>query len=135
MIRIGIAAVIATATFGTAALAAPANPSANAMKVCGAQYQAAKKAGKLPAGETWNQFLAQCRGGAAKPARVAAATPARAQPAAHKPAGPPSAAQKAMYERERQCGKMWQADKAAHRIPANEKWPQYWSACNKRVKG
>lgn len=136
MTRFTIAMTFAAATLCATALAVPAsaaNTSNNAMKVCGAKYQAAKKAGTLPAGETWNQFLAQCRGGAAKPA--AAKAPAAKQVAAvRRPADQPSAAQQAMYAREKKCGQMWKADSAAHRIPAGQKWPQYWSACNKRIK-
>ena len=33
-----------------------------------------------------------------------------------------------------QCGKNWQADKAANKIAAGQTWPQYWSACNKTLK-
>ena len=141
MTRFRIAMTIAGATLCATAVTVPAsaaNTSNNAMKVCGARYQAAKKAGTLPAGQTWNQFLAQCRGGAAKPAasKVAARpAPAAKQVAAvRRPAGQPSAAQQAMYARERKCGQMWKADSAAHRVPAGQKWPQYWSACNKRIK-
>jgi hypothetical protein len=36
--------------------------------------------------------------------------------------------------RERACAAEWKADKAAGKIPAGMKWPQYWSACNKRKK-
>jgi hypothetical protein len=130
MMRFRIAMTVAAATLCGAALAAPASAANDTMKVCGARYQAAKKAGTLPAGQTWNQFLAQCRGGgAAKPA------PAAKQVAAvRRPARQPSAAQQAMYAREKKCGQMWKADSAAHRIPAGQKWPQYWSACNKRIK-
>ena len=39
-----------------------------------------------------------------------------------------------MYARERACGAEWKAEKAAGKIPAGQKWPQYWSACNKRKK-
>ncbi len=137
-------AIAAAMTIGGAA-ASPAFAADNAMKVCGAKYQAAKAAKTIPAGETWNQYLAQCRAGMAKPAAVAApakpapvvaAKPARAVTPA-KPAtasGQPSAAQTAMYARERQCGAQWKADKAAKKVPASETWPQYWSACNKRMK-
>ena len=134
----------ATALAGAAA-ATPAFAAAdNVMKVCGAKYQAAKTAKTLPAGETWNQFLAQCRGSLAKPAAVvtpaAKPVPVAAKPVrvvAAKPAatpGQPSAAQAAMYARERQCGAQWRADKAANKVAAGETWPQYWSACNKRLK-
>ncbi|NLH79959.1 MAG: hypothetical protein GX458_03825, partial [Phyllobacteriaceae bacterium] len=42
--------------------------------------------------------------------------------------------QLAARERIKKCGGMWQADKAANKIPAGQKWPQYWSACNKKLK-
>jgi hypothetical protein len=137
MTRFTIAMAVAAATLGAAALAAPASAAStpgNAMKVCGAKYQAAKKAGTLPAGQTWNQFLAECRGGAAKPVAARPAPAAKQVAAVRRPAGQPSAAQQAMYAREKKCGQMWKADSAAHRIPAGQKWPQYWSACNKRIK-
>lgn len=138
-------AIAAAMTIGGAA-AGPAFAADNAMKVCGAKYQAARTAKSIPATETWNQYLAQCRAGMAKPAAVV--TPARpAAPApAVKPAkvvapakpaaasGQPSAAQAAMYARERQCGAQWRADSAAKKVPAGQTWPQYWSACNKRMK-
>jgi hypothetical protein len=124
--------------------AAPAFAADNAMKVCGAKYQAAKTAKTLPAGQTWNQYLAQCRASLPKPAAVttpakpaAAAKPAPARVAAAKPAktpGQPSPAQAAMYARERQCGAQYRAEKAAGKLPAGQTWPQYWSACNKRMK-
>ena len=130
------AMAIATAIMIGGAAAGPASAE-NAMQVCGAKYQAAKKANTLPAGQTWNQFLAACRAG--MPKTAAAAAPAKpaavAKPtAARTPPGQPSAAQKAMYERERQCGVQWRADSAAKKVPAGMKWPQYWSACNKRMK-
>jgi hypothetical protein len=66
---------------------------------------------------------------AAKPAptRVAVAKPPKTP-------GQPSPAQAAMYARERQCGAQYRAEKAAGKIPAGQTWPQYWSACNKRMK-
>ena len=139
--------VLTTAAFAGAAAATPAFAADNVMKTCGAKYQAAKTAKTLPAGQTWNQFLAQCRASLPKTAAVApsppvvAATakpaPAPARVATAKPAktpGQPTAAQAAMYARERQCGAQWRADKAAGKIPAGQTWPQYWSACNKRLK-
>ena len=39
-----------------------------------------------------------------------------------------------MIARERACGAEWKAEKAAGKIPVGMKWPQYWSACNKRKK-
>lgn len=134
------------AAIATAALGAPAAATAeNAMKVCGAKYQAAKTAKTLPAGQTWNQFLAQCRGSmtpAAASASTMAVKPAAAvRPmAAAKPAGAPrvpgqqSAAMMAMHNRQRQCGQQWSAAKAAGKVPAGQTWPQYWSQCNTRLK-
>lgn len=113
----------------------------NVMKTCGAKYQAAKTAKTLPAGQTWNQFLAQCRGTAsAAPATTAAAPAAAAAKAATAPTaarttGAPSAAMTAMHDRQRKCGQMWSADKAAGKVPAGQTWPKYWSACNTRLKG
>jgi hypothetical protein len=112
----------------------------NVMKVCGAKYQAAKTAKTLPAGQTWNQFLAQCRGtvSAATPAGaapVAAGAPAAAKAVAQKSAAAPSAAMAAMHDRQRKCGQMWSADKAAGKIPTGQTWPKYWSACNTKLKG
>jgi hypothetical protein len=136
---------------------APAAAADNVMKLCGTQYQAAKTGKTLPAGETWNQYLAQCRaaqkGGAAPVAATAPATKpmAAATPAFHNPFTRPAAAapapvvakapgtqspaMAAAHDRQRQCGAQWKADKAAGKIPAGQTWPKYWSACNTRLKG
>lgn len=47
----------------------------------------------------------------------------------------PSAAQIALRERQKQCGVEWREAKAAGKVADGMKWPQYWSACNKRLKG
>jgi hypothetical protein len=36
-----------------------------------------------------------------------------------------------MRERQKKCGAEW---KAAGKIEKRMKWPQFWSACNKRLK-
>ena len=126
----------------------------NAMQVCGAKYRAAKANKSLPAGQTWTQFLAQCRSTltpAAAPA--ASASPASASASGsshstHRPsttaaapaaaAGAPrqqTAGMAAAHDRQRRCGAQWRADKAAGKIPAGQTWPQYWSQCNTRLKG
>jgi len=46
-----------------------------------------------------------------------------------------SPAQAAMRERQKKCGAEWKAAKAAGKIQKGQTWPQYWSACNKRLKG
>jgi hypothetical protein len=121
---------------GLAALwAIPAHAADNPMQVCGAKYQAAKKANQLPAGQTWPQFLATCRAGMAP---AASAPAVAAKPSAAKPAGAakaPSANQLAARDRQKKCGQMWSADKAAGKIPAGQTWPKYYSACNAKLKG
>lgn len=148
---------VSAALAGFGAVATTAHAADNTMKVCGAKYQAAKANKTLPAGETWMQFLAQCRGGTpAHPAAVAAAHTApapapapasggflsrllggRTSPAAPAPAPVSVAAgggKAAMVGRERQCGAEWRAAKAAGKTPAGQTWPQYWSQCNARLK-
>jgi hypothetical protein len=132
---LGACAVVATLGVGASAHAAN-----DVMKECGAKYQAAKANNTL-GGKNWNQFLAACRGtqAAAPAAAPAAAAPvskpvAAAKPASHLP-GAQSPAMQAMHDRQRQCGQMWKADKAAGKVPAGQKWPQYWSACNTKLKG
>ena len=104
--------------FATPAMAA----GDNAMKVCGARYQAAKAGRTLPAGQTWNQFLSQCRAGMTT-TNTAAATRTGATPA-----------QLAMRARQQACAKQWKADKAAGKT-AGQTWPKYWSQCSARMKG
>lgn len=66
---------------------------------------------------------------------------ATAQPAATETAKPkkakqlPSPAQQAMHERQKKCGAEWKAAQKSGKIAKGMKWPQYWSACNKRLKG
>ena len=47
---------------------------------------------------------------------------------------PPSAGMLAARERQKKCGAEWKEAKAAGKIEKGMKWPQYWSACNKRLK-
>jgi hypothetical protein len=139
--------------------AAPALPAnAATMKECAAQWQKAKT-DKTTGGKTYKEFSKDCMAGsaaapAAAPAPAAStaktttttAKPASAPAAAAKPAATtaatttstekkqPSPAQEAMYERERACGAEWKEAKAAGKVKAGMKWPQYWSECNKRMK-
>lgn len=116
---IGLAVLAAAIGIG-----APASAQ-NAMQVCGAKYQAAKTAKTLPAGQTWNQFLAQCR------ATMTPAATGPSKPAANRPA---TAGQTAARTRQRACGEQWRAAKAAGKVPTGQKWPQYYSQCNARMK-
>jgi len=47
---------------------------------------------------------------------------------------PLSASQIAFRKRIKECGAEWREDKAKGKLPAGEKWPQFWSACNTRLK-
>ena len=65
---------------------------------------------------------------------TAAPTPAPTKPATA--AKPASEGQAAMRSREKQCGAEWKAQKAELRkTHPTMKWPQFWSECNKRLKG
>ena len=41
----------------------------------------------------------------------------------------------AMRERQKKCGAEWKEAKNAGKVEKGMKWPQFWSACNKRLKG
>ncbi|MEI9805230.1 MAG: hypothetical protein WDN48_13285 [Pseudolabrys sp.] len=47
----------------------------------------------------------------------------------------PSPGQVAMRERQTKCAAEWKEVKAAGKVEKGMKWPQFWSACNKRLKG
>jgi uncharacterized membrane protein len=47
---------------------------------------------------------------------------------------PLSAGEIAFQQRIHECGNEWQQDKAKGTLPAGEKWPHFWSACNTRLK-
>jgi len=52
-----------------------------------------------------------------------------------KPKKEPSAGMQAMRERQKKCGAEWKEAKAGGKIEKGMKWPKFWSACNKRLKG
>ena len=121
---------------------------AKTMKECAAQWKDMKAANQT-AGMKYRDFSKQCMSGEAAPAaETAPATGTAPATAAPAPAAPPSAGttpaaapavkpspgHEAMVARERTCGAEWKADKAAGKIQEGMKWPQYWSACNKRKK-
>jgi len=125
---------------GATALEA-ASAQALTMKECSAKYKEAKAAGTLN-GMKWNDFRkSQCGAEATTPPAAGTppaveSKPAPAPATAEKPVAekPVSEGRKAEYARERACGKEWKADKAAGKIQAGMKWPQYWSECDKRKK-
>ena len=127
--------ILMAALAGTVAFV-PVAANAKTMKECAAEWQQ-KKAANQTGGMKYRDFSKQCMAGGAAPVGAAPGTPITAAPA---PAAgsTPSAAGKtgrqAMVARERACGAEWKADKAAGKIPAGQKWPQYWSECDKRKK-
>lgn len=205
----GLLAVAAVSFFAAPQAFAAASAAQSVTKACSQQYQAAKKAGTLPAGEKWTQFLSDC---SAKMKGAAATTPGsmpQTGGAAHgmlpktattgtahqttrqlcnqqyqqaKTAGTLGGKRKAVFlsecaasvanEREdaavvptepqttasvpvptvdkngkaltpgqiafrqriKECSTQWQQQKAAGTLPVGEKWPQFWSACDKTLK-
>jgi hypothetical protein len=125
--------LILVATFAGVVALAPGAASAKTLKECAAQWDQMKAANQT-GGMKYRDFTKQCMSGAAPAA--AAPAPATAAPAPAAGAKPVtgSPGRQAMIARERACGAEWKADKAAGRIPAGQKWPQYWSACNARKK-
>jgi hypothetical protein len=52
-----------------------------------------------------------------------------------KPKKEPTASQLAARERMTKCSIEWKEAKAGGKLESGAKWPQFWSACNKRLKG
>jgi len=137
--------VVAALLFGLTLMSFPivSAQAKGTMKECAAEWQKMKAANQT-AGKTYREFSKQCMSDtsaapAAAPARAAptTATPMQApapRAGAAKTATKPADGRQAEYARERACGAEWKADKAANKIPAGQKWPQYWSECNKRKK-
>jgi hypothetical protein len=70
------------------------------------------------------------------PAKDSSAKAPTAQEAPASPAAKqPSAGQAAARERQKTCGAEWRALTDAQKTAQGPKWPQYWSKCNKRLKG
>jgi hypothetical protein len=128
--------LIASGLFVAAFAAAVSIPAqAKTMKECAAQWQD-MKANNQTSGMKYRDFSKQCMSEGAPAAETPppAPPPAAAPAATNAPAAKPSGGRAAMYARERACGAEWKAEKAAGKIPPGQKWPQYWSACNKRKK-
>jgi len=139
--RLIIVAALASAA-ALAPVVAPVAVQAKTMKECAAEWDKMKAANQT-GGRKYRDFTKQCMSGGAAPVGAAPApsTPTTAAPApaagAATPAAKPatgSPGRQAMIARERACGAEWKADKAAGKIPAGQKWPQYWSECDKRKK-
>jgi protein-disulfide isomerase len=114
-----------------AAVSVPAD--AKTMKECAAQWQEMKAANQTN-GMKYRDFSKQCMSEGAPPAAAAPPPPAEKPAAATEEKKPVSGGRQAMIARERACGAEWKEAKAAGRIQPGQKWPQYWSECNKRKK-
>jgi hypothetical protein len=137
--------LILVAALASAAALVPAVAQAKTMKECAADWDK-MKAAKQTGGMKYRDFSKQCMSGGATPqANAPAVVPAApasgpasaaTAPSTTTPAKPAtgSSGRQAMIARERACGAEWKADKAAGKIAAGQKWPQYWSACDKRKK-
>lgn len=141
------AALAASISLPAVAQTAAQTTSRDRMKTCSAD---AKTQGLK--GAPRKTFMSDClKSAAATPTAPAAATAAPAAPApvqpapsstrtaapapASTPAGKPaSSGRVAEQDRMRDCGRQWKVAKAGGQVPAGQKWPQYWSACNARLK-
>jgi hypothetical protein len=151
----------ATAVLGVGTASAASNAT---MTACFEQYQSEKDAGTLPKGTIWTKFYTDCaarmkKGKAAattasgkKTKKAAVKSPAvedtpgyvppeptandktAAMPTKDASGKPLSASEIAFRKRIKECGAEWREDKAKGKMPAGEKWPQFWSACNTRLK-
>jgi hypothetical protein len=128
-----IAFGVLLAAFAPAFISTPAQ--AKTMKECAAQWQEMKAAGQTGAMK-YRDFSKQCMSGEA-PAAAAPPPPqpeAASPPPAAEPGAKPSGGRAAMVSRMRACGAEWKTAKAEGKVPAGQKWPQFWSECNKRKK-
>jgi hypothetical protein len=133
--------LIVLAALAAAATLAPATAQAKTMKECAAEWDKMKAANQTGTMK-YRDFTKQCMSGTAAPqAGTPAPAPTTAAPApaagaattTAKPAtGSPG--QQAKIARQRACGAEWKADKAAGKIQAGMKWPQYWRDCDARKK-
>lgn len=84
-------------------------------------------------------FAALVAGAIAAPwpavAQTSTPAPGSSTAAEPKPKRTPTPGQIAARERQKKCAAEWKAAKDAGKIENGMKWPQYWSACNKRLKG
>lgn len=92
------------------------------------------KTRKAALGTALAAMLTLCFTALSLPALAQTPAPGSNVVATPKPKRTPTAGQLAARERQKKCAAEWKADKAAGKIASGMKWPQYWSACNKRLK-
>lgn len=148
-----------TAPVKTSTKTASSSSGGSFMKTCSDSWKKMKAANSVPAGLTWKQFVKQqCAvdgSGSSTTASYAPDTSDDANPPApdDKTAMKPTAdwtrlqvattdkngkpftpGQIAAHQRIKECAAEWHADKDAGTLPSDEKWPQFWSSCNTRLK-
>jgi hypothetical protein len=127
------------------ATTAPAGDSF--MQKCGGTWKSMKDAGSVPAGLTWKAFVKQsCAVDASATVNASAdenAVPAEPTDANYanievktvdKNGKPFTPGQIAAHQRIKECAGEWHAAKSAGSLPTGEKWPNFWSTCNTRLK-
>ena len=116
------------------------------MKKCGDDWKAMKASGTVPDGLKWKDYVkGKCV--------VDGVTPVMAKKDATQPDEPTTmvletgdlktvdkngkaftSGQMAAHKRIRICANKWRAAKASGTIAPDQKWPQFWSACNAELK-
>jgi hypothetical protein len=135
-----VVAAIALVAISSFASTAPASAQ-NKLKECASQWNALKAANQTE-GKSYRDFQKSCMGKTNDLARDAGAADvkksdtAKTKSAKSKTAKAKtsSGGREVANARRKECGAEWKADKAAGKVEAGMKWPQYWSACNKRKK-
>ncbi|MBI1218062.1 MAG: hypothetical protein GC186_05885 [Rhodobacteraceae bacterium] len=142
----GSTTTTATTTATTTTTTAAADDSTatggnTTMATCSARYKADKAANKVPEGQTWPKYYSACaadlkaasadEANPPEPSKVDTSTTVATADKNGKPYTP---GQIAAHKRIKECGQMWQTDKAANKIPTGQTWPKYWSACNTKLK-
>ena len=115
-----------------------------AEKACTDQWDAMKAANKIPAGTTWPMFEKDCMAKAAAAPAAPAMAPAVKMAAPAAPAVPamapaakmaaPAAGANLEQNRVKTCAAQWDQMKAANKIPAGLKWPEFWHDCDTKLK-
>lgn len=125
----------------TTATAGTATRHMTTRQLCNQQYEQARTAGTL-AGKKKAVFLSECAASIANDKEDAATVPTEPQsttanvqvPTVDKNGKPLSPGEIAFRQRIKECSTEWQQEKSAGKLPAGQKWPQFWSACNKNLK-
>jgi hypothetical protein len=136
--RNSLSSLLAAATMAfTLSVSAPTSAQAESvMKACAGQWKQAQSSGTT-GGQTWPQFLAQCRTSQASPASTPAAAPAPQSSSLFpwsRPAAPDSATASNVGNGQsvmKLCASQWKDAKAAG-TTSGQSWPQFLAQCRNR---